>query len=160
MKRFTVIFSILLVLCFGGALAYVAASPEFVPPAAVPLGEGEDPDAPVWDMTMDDLLAYLEEQGYISGDQTLLAEGGLCSCAVSVSGVEFYWWDLDKLDKDSAEYQAFESLKSQGFIDMYNMGNIISPVSNGPFAMLTSQYPGDVDALTEAFLAFGQNEGA
>ena len=37
MKRFTVIFSILLVLCFGGTLAYVAATPDFVPPsAAVP----------------------------------------------------------------------------------------------------------------------------
>lgn len=33
MKRFTVIFSILLVLCFGGTLAYVAATPDFVPPA-------------------------------------------------------------------------------------------------------------------------------
>ena len=32
MKRFTVIFSILLVLCFGGTLAYVAATPDFVPP--------------------------------------------------------------------------------------------------------------------------------
>ena len=34
MKRFTVIFSILLVLCFGGTLAHVAATPDFVPPAA------------------------------------------------------------------------------------------------------------------------------
>ena len=40
MKRFTVIFSILLVLCFGGTLAYVAATPDFVPPAAaVPAGQ-------------------------------------------------------------------------------------------------------------------------
>ena len=47
MKRFTVIFSILLVLCFGGTLAYVAATPDFVPPAAaVPAGQNEDPDAP------------------------------------------------------------------------------------------------------------------
>ena len=52
MKRFTVIFSILLVLCFGGTLAYVAATPDFVPPAAaVPAGQNEDPDAPVWDET-------------------------------------------------------------------------------------------------------------
>ena len=47
MKRFTVIFSILLVLCFGGTLAYVAATPDFVPPsAAVPAAQAEDPDAP------------------------------------------------------------------------------------------------------------------
>ena len=159
MKRFTVIFSILLILCFGGALAYVAIGPEFIPPAAVPLGEGEDPDAPVWSMTMEDLLAYLEDQGYISGEQTRLAESGLCSYAVSVSGVEFYWWDLENLDSNSQEYKAFESLKSEGFIDLYNMGHILSPVSNGPFAILTDQYTGDVDALREAFLAFGQNKG-
>ena len=47
MKRFTILFSVLLVLGFGGVLAYVAASPEFVPPAAL-IGEGEDPDAPIW----------------------------------------------------------------------------------------------------------------
>ena len=48
MKRFTVIFSILLVLCFGGTLAYVSAPPDLVPPAAaVPAGQTESPDAPV-----------------------------------------------------------------------------------------------------------------
>jgi len=49
MKRFTIIFSILLALGFAGVLAYVAASPEFVPPAAL-VGEGEDPDAPIFDV--------------------------------------------------------------------------------------------------------------
>ena len=74
MKRFTVIFSILLVLCFGGTLAYVAATPDFVPPAAaVPAGQNEDPNAPVWDETMDNLLACLEEKGLISGERLTLA---------------------------------------------------------------------------------------
>ena len=38
MKRFTVIFSILLVLCFGGTLAYVAATPDSCrrPPPCLP----------------------------------------------------------------------------------------------------------------------------
>ena len=49
MKRFTIIFSILLALGFGGVLAYVAASPEFVPPSQF-IGEGEDPDAPIFDV--------------------------------------------------------------------------------------------------------------
>ena len=151
MKRFTVIFSILLVLCFGGTLAYVAATPDFVPPAAaVPAGQNEDPDAPVWDETMDNLLACLEEKGLISD--------GLCSLAVSESGAEFYWWDLDALDKDSAEYAAYESLKTEGSIDLFNSGSLISPASNGPFALLTTGYTGDVDALTDAFMAFGQSE--
>ena len=64
MKRFTIFFSILLVLGFGAVLAYVAASPEFVPPDQF-IGEGEDPDAPIWDMTMDEVLAELEGQGFI-----------------------------------------------------------------------------------------------
>ena len=77
MKRFTVIFSILLVLCFGGTLAYVAATPDFVPPAAaVPAGQNEDPDAPVWNETMDSLLACLEEKGLISGERLTLASDG------------------------------------------------------------------------------------
>ena len=89
MKRFTVIFSILLVLCFGGTLAYVAATPDFVPPsAAVPAAQAEDPDAPVWNETMDSLLACLEEKGLISGERLTLASDGLCSLAVSESGAE------------------------------------------------------------------------
>lgn len=42
MKRFTIIFSILLALGFGAVLAYVAASPEFVPPSQL-IGEGGGP---------------------------------------------------------------------------------------------------------------------
>lgn len=76
MKRFTIFFSILLVLGFGAVLAYVAASPEFVPPAQF-IGEGEDPDAPIWDMTMDEVLAELEGQGFIETTNltTLAADG-------------------------------------------------------------------------------------
>lgn len=96
MKRFTIFFSILLVLGFGAVLAYVAASPEFVPPAQF-IGEGEDPDAPIWDMTMDEVLAELEGQGFIeTTNLTTLAADGLCTIAVKVpNGAEFYWWDVD-----------------------------------------------------------------
>ena len=45
MKRFTIIFSILLALGFGAVLAYVAASPEFVPPSQL-IGEGGTPTPP------------------------------------------------------------------------------------------------------------------
>lgn len=148
-----------LVFALVGHLQYVAATPDFVPPAAaVPAGQNEDPNAPVWDETMDNLLACLEEKGLISGERLTLASDGLCSLAVSESGAEFYWWDLDALDKDSAEYAAYESLKTEGSIDLFNSGSLISPASNGPFALLTTGYTGDVDALTDAFMAFGQSE--
>ena len=45
MKRFTIIFSVLLALGFAGALAYVAASPEFIPPSQL-IGEGGTPTPP------------------------------------------------------------------------------------------------------------------
>ena len=60
--------------------------------------------------------------------------------------------------RDSAEYAAYESLKTEGSIDLFNSGSLISPASNGPFALLTTGYTGDVDALTDAFMAFGQGE--
>ena len=71
---------------------------------------------------------------------------------------EISYDQIPMLDKDSAEYAAYESLKTEGSIDLFNSGSLISPASNGPFALLTTGYTGDVDALTDAFMAFGQSE--
>ena len=159
MKRFTIIFSILLALGFGAVLAYVAASPEFVPPSQL-IGEGEDPDAPIWDMTMDEVLAELEGQGLIeTTNLTTLAADGLCTVAVKVpNGAEFYWWDADSLKEGSMEETSYKSLKTEGFIDLYGAGSIMSPVSNGPFALLLDFYEGDSKALEQAYRAVGQAE--
>lgn len=159
MKRFTVLFSILLVLGFAGVLVYVGTSPEFVPPDAF-AAVGEDPDAPVWSMTLDEVLAELEDQGLIDRSTTgLLASGGLCTEAFKISGAEFYWWDLETLDPDSDEFAAYKSLKEEGVIDIYNSGSIISPVHNGPFSVLLTWYEGDESALEKAFMAIGQTGG-
>lgn len=159
MKRFTIFFSILLVLGFGAVLAYVAASPEFVPPSQF-IGEGEDPDAPIWDMTMDEVLAELEGQGLIeTTNLTTLSADGLCTIAVKVSnGAEFYWWDVDNLKEGSMEETSYKSLKAEGFIDFYGAGSIMNPVPNGPFALLLDFYEGDSKALEQAFRAVGQAE--
>lgn len=155
MKRFTIVFSILLVLGCAGMLAYVAASPEFVPPG-VPMAKGEDPDAPIWSMTMDQVLSDLEDQGLIDQSTTgMLGTSGFCSDARKVSGAEFYWWDLEDLAEDSQELAAYKSLKEDGYIDLYGMGSIINPVSNGPFAVLLTGYEGSASALEQAFKAIG-----
>lgn len=162
MKRFTIFFSVLLVLGFAGTLAWVGMSAEFVPPMAL-AAEGEDPDAPVWDMSMDEFLSELEAQGLIDlSTSGLLASVGLCSDARSVSGAEFYWWDLENLDPDSQEFGAYKTLKEEGYIDIYGIGIIINPASNGPFGVLLTRYEGDTDALEKAFRAVGQtgNPGA
>ena len=159
MKRFTIFFSILLVLGFGAVLAYVAALPEFVPPAQL-IGEGEDPDAPIWDMTMDEVLAEIAAQGLVDDPSAAisLASDGVCTDARKISGAEFYWWDLDNLQEGSQEETAYKSLKAEGFINLYGNGHIESPVPNGPFALLLDFYEGDSGALEQAFRAVGQAE--
>ncbi len=149
MKRFTIFFSILLVLGFSavsGSDCIVAIN--------------KDPDAPIWDMTMDEVLAELEGQGLIeTTNLTTLAADGLCTIAVKVSnGAEFYWWDVDNLKEGSLEETSYKSLKAEGVIDLYGAGNIMSPVHNGPFALLLDFYEGDSRALEQAFRAVGQAE--
>lgn len=156
MKRFTIIFSVLLVLSFAGALAYVGLSPEFEPPGVL-MGEGEDPDAPIWNMTLEEVLAELEGQGLIDRSTTQqLATVDLCSASYKVSGAEFCWWDLENLDENGKEYAAYKQLKEEGIIDLYGMGIIISPIHNGPFSVLLTTYEGDANALEQAFRAIGQ----
>ena len=46
---------------------------------------------------------------------TLSAEG-LCTLALKYDGAEIYWWDLENLDPESDEYQAYESLRTKGEI--------------------------------------------
>ena len=140
-------------------LAYVAASPEFVPPSQL-IGEGEDPDAPIWDMTMDEVLAEIAAQGLIADPSTALtlATDGLCTDARQVSGAEFYWWDLDNLKEGSMEETSYKSLKAEGIINLYGNGHIISYVHNGPFALWMDLYEGDAKALEQAFRAVGQSK--
>ena len=159
MKRFTIIFSILLVLGFAGALVFVGMPEDFVNPAEA-AQMGADRDSPIWSMTLDELLEQMEGQGLIDRSSSqLLASGGLCSDAVKVSGAEFYWWDLENLEEDSAEYKAYKQLQEEGIIDLYGSGNIMSPIPNGPFALLLTFYEGDVDALDKAFRSVGQTGG-
>ena len=161
MKKFTIVSSLLFVLLFCGMVGYVASSEDFTPPkekeeeAAVP--EEEDREAPVWNKTVDELVSFLEGKGLIHADSkvTLSAEG-LCTLALKYDGAEIYWWDLENLDPESGEYQAYESLRTKGEIDLYGAGTIIMPKKNGPFALLLTYYEGDVQALEKAFGEFGQ----
>lgn len=155
MKRFTIIFSLLLVLSFVGVMLYVNALPEFTPPG--PSIEKEDPDAPVWNMSMDDLIAYLVEQGFLdSKDDLYLLSEGIASEAYGFDGAEIYWWDLDALEADSDEGIAYDSMMKDHIIDLWGSGNIMSITGRGPFGLALTYYEGDADALMEAFQAFGK----
>lgn len=157
MKHFTMIFSVLLVALFVGTLVFVGMSPEFTAPISL-IGEGEDPDAPVWDMTMDDLLAYLVEKGFIASvdDPNKLA-AGVATVARVFDGAEVYWWDIENLEPDSAEEIAYKSMKAEGIIDVYGSGHIMAIQGNGPFGIAVTYYKRDADALVKAFQEFGKS---
>lgn len=160
MKRFTIIFSVLLVLGFAGMLAYVNASPDFVPPAGL-VGEGEDPDAPVWDMTMDDMLDYLEEKGFLKRGEASPLSAGIGTDAYGFDGAEIYWWDLDDLEAGSNEEAAYRDMAEKGTIDLWQQGQYFMAVTkNGPFGLAVSNYNGNSKALLEVYSAFGQTGGA
>lgn len=157
MKRFTIIFSILLVLGFAGTLGYVAMSENFQEPTAL-VGEGEDPDAPVWGMTTDDMLDYLEAKGFLDRKDVGLLSGGIGTEAYKFNGAELYWWDLENLPEGSDEAAAYQNLLDGEPIDLWQMGQYFLTVTkNGPFAISIANYTGDPKALQAAFEAFGQN---
>lgn len=163
------IFPCLLVLGFIAAILLVALSPDFVPPSSADredtvnerggteTGEQEKTD-PIWDATVDDLLTYLDETGFIDASTAQeMAADGLCSKTYLVNGAELYWWDLDTLEEDSEEFAAYQSLSEEGNIDLHGSGNVIAPVRNGPFALLTTRYEGsNVAELVETFQSFGK----
>ena len=158
MKNFTIVSSLIFVLLFCGMVGYVALSEDFVlPEKEEKTVVEENMDAPVWNKTMDEVVAYLEKEGLISTDDrvTLYAEG-LCSLALKYNGAEIYWWDLEKIDPKSDEYKAYDSLRTKGEIDLYGSGMIIMPKKNGPFALLSTYYEGDPEILEKVFEEFGQ----
>lgn len=155
MKRFTIVFTLLLVCAFAGTLLYVHASPDFTEPQAL-TAEQEDPDAPVWDMQLEDLLCDLEEKGLIDrSTEGSIACEGISTDARAVSGAEFYWWDVDNLEEGSDELEAYQSMQKDGNIDVWHTGYIMTLTRNGPFGVNLAGYTGDVSALEQAFQSFG-----
>lgn len=159
MKYFTIICSVLLVLLMAGTLIFVGASPDFVAPG----GNGPDAagaDDPVWDMKMDDLLNYLEGKGYIDLSTKVPLASGVATEMWMVSGLELGWWDVDNLDEKSAEYKVYQDLLDGDGVVLIYGGSPYSVTGNGPFSLnIRSDFTGDVNKLTEDFLAFGRTGG-
>ncbi len=156
MKRFTILFSVLLMIGFVGTLIYVGVSPEFVPPGNGMEAERENPDALVWDMTMEDILDYLEAEGFVDRDDIYPMSSGVGTEGMGFHGAEIYWWDLDNLNENSPEARAYQEMAQDGSINVFGMGSYMAVIKNGPFGMGIAHYEGDADALEAAFRAFGQ----
>ncbi len=160
MKKFTVISMALIIAIFAGLLGYTAMSEDFVGPQSL-AAEGEDPNAPVWGMGMDDLLDYMEEKGLWNRADMLPLADGVATEAYTCNNIELYWWDVENLTEASNEYAAYQDILAGEPINLYQQGQYYMPVTkNGPFAVFCSYYTGDVDALLDTFKAFGQTGGA
>ena len=159
MKRFTIVGSILTVLLMIRTLVYVGMSPDFVAPGEGGPG-GEDTDSLVWGMSIEDLVDYLEAKGLWSREDMLPIAAGVATEAYVCNGAEIYWWDVDNLEEGSNEAAAYQDIVNGDPINLYQQGQSYMPVTrNGPFAIFTGAYNGDVDVILDAFTSFGQGDG-
>lgn len=166
MKKITISFILMLVVATAGALVFVGLSPDFVEPSTLNEQEGLSADNPVWDKSLDDLAAYLVDQGVLPSEEFAPLSEGIATAARSYSGLELYWWDLEALQEGSNEYNAYIGARDDGAIDLWGSGAMM-PVTavRGPFALnITSAYTGDAAKAEEAFRNFcaeadGQTEG-
>lgn len=156
MKKFTVAFLILLVLATAGGLVFVGLSPDFVEPVTLNDQAGVSPDNPVWDKTMDDLAAYLVDQGVITSQEYAPLSDGIATTARSYSGLELYWWDLEALEEGSDEYNSYIGARDNGAIDLWGSGAMMTVTAvRGPFALnITTDYTGDPAKAEKAFRSF------
>lgn len=153
MKKLTIVFSICLVFLFCGVMTFVAISKDFTPPEQ---GSGSNENSPIWNKSYDDFVKYMADNGFIDSSKYDKLSQGVATIARKYGDVEIYWWDVKKLAKDSDEYKAYNSLKDDGYIDLWGSGNIFSPPHNGPFALGLTSYKGDNKKIIEALNKFGQ----
>lgn len=153
MKKFTIGFSIFLAAALTAMLVYVAAAPDFVLPAK----EGRtrlSEDNPIWDKSLDDLVAYLDGKGVFPDDEKFLLIDGIATEAILYSNVELYWWDLDNLSEDDILWENYQSAVENGYADIKGIGELSLDVQ-GPFAIgYYADFTGDPDALMDAFHNF------
>lgn len=106
---------------------------------------------------MDDLAAYLKEEGFIASEEDLQTmASGIGTDGRGFDGAEIYWWDVENLEEGSDEAAAFASMNAEGIIDVYGSGSIMPITPNGPFGLAVSYYEGDPKALEQAFKVFGR----
>lgn len=160
MRKITIGFLLLLVAATVAALGVVGMSPDFVEPGRLGTQEGVSPDNPVWDKSLDDLAAYLLDEGVLPEEDYVKLSEGIASEARKYGGIELYWWDLENLEESSGEYTAYVSACEEGVIDIWGSGILMNVTAvRGPFAMcITSTYTGDAGAVESAFQSYCAEE--
>lgn len=146
-----------LVISMTGILAYLFVAPDFVPPSE--LSSENNRNSPVWNVSFDDFIVYLQEKGLIGEKYDLISEG-IATEARLYNNIEIYWWDVDSLIEGSDEYKTWNSMQEEGYILLYGQ-YVFVPEMNGPFGIyIQDTYTGDSDALRAAFQAFPEDDTA
>ncbi len=119
----------------------------------------EDPSTPpssdktVWEYSIDEFAQYLYDCGDIyTVDYHII--GGDATVARDYDGLYIYWWDVDNLLKGTTPYKTWNDLQQNEGIYFLNLGKYESVTSNGPFAVGTNQYSGDLDKVASDVAAF------
>ncbi len=114
--------------------------------------ENELPEEhPIWEKSVDDLAAYLVEQGLLSSadDYQPISDGVATVARYYKDGFEIYWWDVENLESGSDEEANFQTGTAEGYMNVWGMH--IAVTMRGPFALGDfTDYTGDVNALIEA----------
>lgn len=151
-----IVFSTILCLVLGSLLVYLALGPDFVAPSEE---KETDMNEMVWEKSYDDLVAYLDELGYIDGSSYDLISEGVATEARVYGEVEIYWWDVDNLAEGSDVHTNWVSMQEEGYMLLYGQF-IFVPQMNGPFGISVHDefYEGDANGLRDAFAAFPGEE--
>lgn len=151
MGAFTAVFCVILAGLMVASCVYLITGPDFVPPEEVSSG-GTNADSPIWDCTMEDLVDYLDEKGFVDKDDYfLMSEIGTENRIYN--GIDIIWWDVDNLVEGTYPYDTWQEINENGYILF--AGTVYCPIINGPFGISANiDFPGDVNELQKAFQEF------
>ncbi len=156
MKKSAVIFAVFLVILYIGATSFVWLSPDFVKPQPTQPNIGADGlKADIWEKDLDDLEAFLIEQGVLEfSDKVEDVSEGVATAANSyyVEGFEIYWWDVDNLEEGSAVADSYNRAKQEGTVVVWE--NVSPVILYGPFALYCFSDCENTEAIEAAFDAF------
>lgn len=108
----------------------------------------------LWTGTMQDLLDYLTEKGYLDPEnKQLLSTVGTENWVISE--LELIWWDVENLEEGTEPYTYWQDFQKNGFIIFGEM--IYAPTLYGPYAVFVRPtFAGDPEALRADLANFGQ----
>lgn len=163
-KIITVAFCAVLVIMTVVAFVYLLTGPDFMSPkqyqelygtqATEPSKGPIDYDALLFEATMQDMLDYLTEKGYINQENKIPmsivgTDNWICD------GLDLMWWDVDNLIEGTEPYGYWNEMQANGFIIFG--GNIYAPTLYGPFGIkVLSDFAGDPNQLDADMKAFGR----